>query len=408
MGRVLLRNISALLGYRVIDTLLYIALIIMLSRSLGVAAVGSYAFSLAVPGLVFLLFGLGISSLVSRDIARETSDARASAGALLPLQALTGIAAFAVTALATLLMKPDSLPLVLIASLSFLISHVSQVFTMGFWGREEMHYIAAGGLVSTLITIPLALYAMTSGRGLTGVFLALLLGSAGQAVFSWLLFVRSYGTPRLRIESALWRHVALGGLPFLVKDVLLLALLKLDMVMVGSMLDSHTTGLFGAAFTILKNLLISAGLWGDTLYPRLSRLWKDNRAGFFALLSPATLLAFAASALFSLFLALAARPFLTLVFGQAFADAAPYLKVLLAAGVFLVPLVVLLSAFNAADSPWKAAALALVAFCLNVALNLILIPRWGALGAAYGTALSALATAALSIAPLAWLMRRTP
>ncbi len=407
MGRVLLRNITALLSYRVIDTLLYLALIIVLSRSLGVAAVGSYAFSLAVPGLVFLLFSLGVPALVSREIACETSDARASAGALLPLQTLTGIAAFAVTALAALVLRPDSLLLVLIASFSFLINHISQVFAMGFWGKEEMHYIAAGWLVSTFITIPLALYAIVSGRSLTGVFLALLLGSAGQAAFSWLLFVRRFGTPRLRVESAFWKRVALGGLPFLVKDVLLVALLNLDMVMVGSMLDSRTTGLFGAAFTILKNLLLSAGLWGDVLYPRLSRLWKEHRAGFFALLSPATLLTFAASALCSLALALTAQPLLTLIFGRAFSDAVPYLRVLLAAGIFLAPLVVLLSAFNAADTPWSAAALAFIALGLNVALNIFFIPRWSALGAAYATALSAAVTAFLALIPLRRIMRGT-
>lgn len=405
MGRILLRNISSLLGYRVIDTLLYLALIIVLSRSLGVAAVGRYTFALAVPGLVFLLSGLGISQLVACEIATSSSDARASVGALLPLYALTGAMAFAVAALAAFLLGPGTLHLVLIASLSFLIGHLSQVFAMGFWGREEMHYIAAGGLVSTLITVPLAFHSIMSGRGLTGVFLALLLGSAGQAAFSWLLFVRRFGAPLLRLDSALWKRVALGSLPFLVKDVLLLALLRLDMIMVGSMLDSLTAGLFGAAFTVLKNLLISAGLLGDTLYPRLSRLWKENRPGFFSLLSPATLLAFAASALFSLCLTLAARQFLTLVFGKAFADAVPYLRVLLAAGLFLVPLMVLISALNAAHRPWEAAALAIIAFMLNLFLGLLLIPRWGALGAAYATALSAAVTAAVSLVPLARLRK---
>jgi O-antigen/teichoic acid export membrane protein len=106
----------------------------------------------------------------------------------------------------------------------------------------------------------------------------------------------------------------------------------------------------------------------------------------------------------ALLLAALARPLVGLLYGPAFGAAVPALWVLLAGVVALAPGKLAVSHLAAVGKAQYVSYMALAGLGLTVALDLLLIPRFGIIGAASA---SAAAYACSSIASLWWMRRET-
>ncbi len=178
------------------------------------------------------------------------------------------------------------------------------------------------------------------------------------------------------------------AVPFFFNAMMFLAVIQLDRVMVGFMTGIKDTGIFGAAFSIVKTLLMSSMMVALVFYPRLSVLWVKDLKRFRSFFVKWGLLFTFFSALLVLVIGLLASPIIVIVFGPTFVSAVPILQVLLLAGFFQSLFGFLLIGLNAADRPWLNGVAFLLGFILNFILNLLLIPRNGGVGAAYATVIS--------------------
>jgi O-antigen/teichoic acid export membrane protein len=165
--------------------------------------------------------------------------------------------------------------------------------------------------------------------------------------------------------------------------VALLVLLKLDVPLIQTLAGSRQVGLYAVAVPMAESLLLLSTVIGVVLLPNSAAGLVDHRRA----VSIAQLAMFAA-ALVALVLAVAAPLLVTTVFGDMYAGAVPLLWALLPGLVLLTAgrtLQTHLIANRAFRTPTAGALLAL-ALCL--VLELILIPRLGAMGAAVASSIS--------------------
>jgi O-antigen/teichoic acid export membrane protein len=186
--------------------------------------------------------------------------------------------------------------------------------------------------------------------------------------------------PSLTLPS--WKSMSLLGTALLTYQ----AFYSIDTMMLGAMTDSIQTGLYSAAYRLLLLVLAIYYFLMQAVYPRLAAIPAGQRR-----LDPLRrplILAFAAGvAIATLMLALR-KHLIALMFGSAFAASSTLAGPLLLAIPLDFLTSVLFTVLVAWDHPRRVIASTGTAVAANVGLNLFLIPRFGAMGAACATPLS--------------------
>lgn len=394
MPKVLLRNIGTLSVQMIASKLLYVVLIAALSRKLGVVGVAHYAFAFSFPALVFLFFDFGISELVVRDLARKIDHSRRYIGMLLPLRfALWGGGFLSTLGLIVLVhVDAELVPLIILVALIVLLNYLTSTFGMGFWSSEDIHLQALVEAVSDTTGIMLALGLLLSGRGLLWILFALLVGRVVGFLFGAWLFIRRVGMPELSIDVQFWKSLIRDAVPFMINSVLLTALFRLDVVMVGLLVDDKALGLFSSAFLVMKSLIFFIQYQAYVFYPRLSILWEQDRRRFSHLLRKGFLVISSIGTGALLAVMLLASPIISIIFGSGFEATVPILRILLMGGFFLTLLMFVVLVLNASGRQWGSTKILFASLVLNLVLNLAYIPSKGGVGAAYATMIAYIVT----------------
>ncbi len=139
-------------------------------------------------------------------------------------------------------------------------------------------------------------------------------------------------------------------------------------------------GTYGAAFKLCGALLLLETATRTVLFPEVSRRAGSSELGSFVRRSLPPLAIFGAIVWG---ISLVASPLIPLLLGERYASAAPIFLILVAARAPLIPLVPLSLLFFATDSTRAGAWAAMVQLAVLVGGSLLLIPSFGARGAAW-------------------------
>jgi O-antigen/teichoic acid export membrane protein len=183
-------------------------------------------------------------------------------------------------------------------------------------------------------------------------------------------------------KSLAWQRSSVMGLAWLCY----LAFNNIDVLMLGLMSNPEQVGLYGAAYRVLNQALATYYLLTQVLYPQFARHGIEERARMLGghVLWPLVV----SGILIAVCISAARRVVLTVVFGHPFVAAAPLLLLL----AWSIPLDFLTSYLSNAFLAWGMEKKVLLCTgtgaLINIALNLVFIPRLGARGAAVNTLIS--------------------
>lgn len=369
------------------------AAVVAVARSGGPRDLGTMQLALTVAGLLMTFVGFGLPNLIAREIARSPGESRTwvestvfaalVAGAALTLLSvalprLVGVSAPAMT------------PYVLaVASLGFDAS--ARVFFAAFWGWERMHLESIATWLQEGSYLAGTLVVVSSGGGVDGVIACYLGSRAVGAMCGWLLASRWLGTVLLpRPHGRFLKAVLRQSTPFAADDLLSMAYVRADSLLLGVMKGQAAVGLYQAGTNLVLNCNVLARMLNNALYPRMSRCWPDHLDRLRRLrVASLRLLAVVGLPIMVAALLLADR-LIPAVYGDGF-DAAVFCFQLLA---LVIPLRMLGhtlgTTLTAADAQtwrtWGVAAAALG----NVALNLVLVPSLSYVGSAWATVVTEL------------------
>ena len=389
------RSAAANSAARLLAMLGLTAATVVMARTDGAAAVGSYALLRMLPGLIGVLCVAGLPGALAYFLAPQRSReerlwptlvAIAAAGSLLGcLLWAAGSAALAA------LFFPDA-PLATVVAAAMTVPTqmaltVGKTALQGLGDRRGGDTVIAAEEISFL---PCYLLAILAGvHGLAGIVLGLALADLAVAAFAWRAVARRLHWRRLglsrdhgwwgRPRADLARQVTAYGMRGQVGGLITLLNLRLDFLVLGALAGPAVLGTYAVAskYAELVRLPGTALTW--VTYPRMAALSATEAAAQVRrLLRPALVLA--SLAIVPLFLL--AGPVLRLLYGAAFDSGVRPAQVLL--------LGMLLSAASGVASGYLygrgrpglnslGLGLGLVA---TVALDLALIPTYGALGAA--------------------------
>jgi O-antigen/teichoic acid export membrane protein len=370
---------------RVVNIALGVVVTLTLVRTLGDAGFGQWATVFAVTEVVGYLSDFGLEQLAVRRAAADPRRESSWVGALTTLRFTLGVPLVLVS-LAILL--PISVSAEMRAT-SVLVSATILAGSIAS-ARAILQLRVRNDLAMVVNTVNSALWAFA--------VVAIARGDGGMVAFAtaflvvlvltnllYVAFALRMGSIRLRGSRELWRPLLRAGIPLGVAGLLTIAYVRIDGVLVFALAGEDEAGLYGAVYRILDRIQFLPVVVMTTLFPLIAAAWPGDRGRVHRLVQAAvdllTVLALPALA----FTIVAAEPVVDLLFGDEFERAAPALPILMGAFVAVSFWQLALNVIIVLGLERRLAALAALGLVVNVVLNLILIPPFGFLAAAWIT-----------------------
>ncbi len=385
------RNAALSLTYQLVSAAFTAGLTIFLVRRLGPDEYGVFALATGVAAIVVLLSDIGISASTARFVAAHAENPRVLAAFLRDALRLKLIAAALVSALLAALAGVignaygiDGLATAL-RIISIAVFGQSMMFLAVAYfeatSRNEGTVLIASVESATETAVSIGLVLL--GAGVTGAVAGRATGYALAGVLSVYFLVRAIRARRHEKSEARGSRVRsiLGyALALTVIDGAMTLFSRLDVLVIGAYLGAGPAGLFEAPLRLTTMVAYVGNALASGFAPRLANSdgSRSDPRSFQAALR--WLILFQAFA--TVVLVVWATPIIGLVLGSEFAESSDVLRAL-GPYIFLLGIAALVSiGVNYVGEAKKRIPLAIVTVVINLALDLILIPKIGIIGGA--------------------------
>lgn len=367
-----------------------VAVGLVVARYLGPAQFGMLSFCLAVIGLLSVGPGLGLEALVKREIIRRPAESSVLLACAFRLRLIAGIVGVAVLAGAavgsTSLLTAEEGRLLVLLSLLLL---QPALFAPDLWLQATLRARqAASAQLAALVAASITRLALVLMDAPLLAFGAVLVAEmALVALGLW------WALKRAGLSQAVWAGYDAGrakallreAWPLMLTGFAILIYMKIDQVMLRQMGGARSVGVYAAAVRLSELWYFVPVAMASSLLPALLRareqgaeIYRERLQQFFDLNA-------GVAYVLAVPLALGSGWVVRVAYGLDYAEAGPVLAVHIWASLFVF--------IGVARSQWLVneglsrfyLVCTVAGAIVNIGLNVVLIPRWGAQGAAWAT-----------------------
>jgi len=381
------KNTTALVIGDVISKILSFVLIIYIAKYLGAAGLGKYSFAFAFVGLFGIISGLGIDTLIVRELARDKNKAATFIFNLSVMRLFLSFLMFTLIYVAINTMNyPDSTKMVVyIIGLSIIFNTLAGTFRSVFRASEQME-------IDTVITIfersivciggPLILYL---GYGLLALVYIVLLGSFLTLILSMNLAISRIPVKEYKIDWNFWKYALKQAVPLTFIVLFTTIYFQIDSVMLSAMKGDEAVGWYSAASRMTTSLTFIPAAFIGATFPIMSRLYTFSRDSLrFAYEKSFKYLFFIALPI-AVGTTLMADHFIYFFYGDGFTNSIVALQILIWTEALVFLNILCGSMLYSINRQNASVFITGSGAFLNVVLNLILIPSYSYAGAAVAT-----------------------
>ncbi|RII25020.1 MAG: flippase [Geobacter sp.] len=357
---------------------------IWVTRYLGPEQFGLLSYATAFVFVFSSIAAMGLDWVVVRNIVRDPSCRDETLGTAFMLKLAAGAITLGLTLAAIFIVRPaDHLTRLLVAIVALGI--VFQAFgTINFWFQSQVQskysvlvksvaFLIVSAAKITLIWFEAPLVAF-AWAGLAEI----VLGSAGLVAAYRFQghFIKTW-----RATWAMAKVLLRDCWPLMLTDIVMLAYMRIDQVILGEIAGNTEVGIYSAAVLLAETWLFIPMAVTSSLFPSVVEARESDETLFHDRLQKYyNLMAFLGYAI-ALPVSIVANWIVPFLFGAAYAKAGPMLTGLIWAGLF-INLSVARSSYLTVMNWTRIHFIAdLLGCALNITLNLILIPRFGGMGA---------------------------
>jgi len=361
------------------------------ARYLGPEDFGRYSYAVALVLLLAGIANLGLQGIVTRDLVDEEGNRNEILGSAVAIRALGAVGSTVLAVALISLLRPSDVEMRLMVVLLCIGVLLQPLRVLDLFYESEVaskYTVAADGLAGvTWLLIIGALIASTFSviwfSGAKAIQLAL------SALLLLAIYFRQGGRPtEWQFDSERAKSLLRKSWPLALANLGVVVYLKIDQVMLGQMTGDAEVGTYAIAAQLSEATYFIPAVVASSLFPSLVALRRsDERTYRSRLISSYAGLAWAGVAIATLVL-LVSGPVIELLFGEEYRGAAPILVVHIWASPFIF-MRAILSRWLIIEELYVFSLVSHLAGALvNVAANLILIPRMAGFGAALATVIS--------------------
>jgi O-antigen/teichoic acid export membrane protein len=378
------RNTVFLLISRIAMALSSLFLFAQAGRMLGVAGFGILTLALTFARIFYVVADFGAGYLIVREVARDEAKAGRFLLSGLVAKVVPILVGFFALALISHLLYNDTetVRAILIAGLSATLDALGNFFRAFFNAFEKMHFTSALLSLQSLIILGVCSLLLQLGYSVSALLtvycLVYLLGAL-VALIVLLTGFHLIPTWDLTLTKTFFRQ----SMPFVSFLAFGILYSQLDSILLSVLAPTKeiAVGIYQASFKLITSLDYLPDMLTRAIYPAVSRAYKQSREYAVAVSEQVLKYLVLLSVPIAVGIFLLAKDVVVFVYGVDFASSASVMRIL----AWVIPLryagFVFGICLSATDHQRYRAITTGVVLVLNSVLNLILIPRFGYLGA---------------------------
>lgn len=358
---------------------------IYLANILGAEGYGIYGFASSIVSYFVLFVSFGIDVFGSREVASNKDNVESNVSHIFSLRLLLSVIAYLSLIAVVFIFIDDIVVQFAILILGVNIFSNAILLNWVFQGLERMGIIAVRTiLVSGLSLVLVLLYVNSPDDTLLAMGIlsfSMLLNSLVMTAY----YLNKIGKIKLGYSSENWKRIAKGSIPIGLFSVMVSIMNNIDLSLIGAMLTDfkYEAGIYNAAYKIVALAIVPSIIIQNAFFPQLSRAINvDDRNRLYSKYSKAIHVIGAITAFITYFYS----DFLISSLLNSEYQGSVILMKLFAFSIFIVFINVSLSSTLVAWKMEKLVVFATIyAVVMNIIIDIILIPSYGAYGATVAT-----------------------
>ncbi len=363
---------------------------IYLANVLGAEGYGIYGFATSIVSYFILFVSFGMDVYGSREVATDKESVENNVNHIFSLRLLLAFIAYVLLIAVVYLFIDDIIVQFAIILIGINIFSNAILLSWVFQGLERMGIIAVRTILVSVLSLVLILIYVNSPEDTLLAFGILSFSMLLNSIIMTVYYLRKIGKINLSYSPENWKRIAKGSIPIGLFAVMVSIMNNIDLSLIGALLTDfkYEAGIYNAAYKIVFFAIVPSIIIQNAFFPQLSRAESiEDRNRLFSKYSKAIHVVGAITAFITFFYS---DFLITSLLNTEFQGSIKLMN-LFAISIFIVFINVSLASSLVA---WKMEKLVIYAtvyaVIMNIIIDLILIPIYGAYGATVATILAEL------------------
>jgi O-antigen/teichoic acid export membrane protein len=378
------RNSVFLALSQIIEKILIFLMAILLARYLGKGDYGRLVYATAFANLFTFFWDFGLGRLIIRDVAKNRSDASITFSSKFKFQIISCFVGILVLSLYLILFEIRGLEvfLILILGMSTALNYLSNSFRSVFIAFEKAEYEMYFNFALRSTLLLSIFWTIHSGWELISISLVLLFFSLLNLIGSWRLVERNFFPLQFKKSQANFSSIMKDSFPIAIIIAFTTFYLQINKILLLKWRGAEATGIYGAVDVIVMTFLIISNSLVLATFPIISKENGMSKEKTFPIYKSVFKVLITLGLPIALGGMLLNQEIISLIYGAKFSESKEVLKIL----IWLTPIIFLTnftgSCLIAIEKQKQLAIICGFNMIFNLALNFILIPSYGYVGAA--------------------------
>ncbi len=376
------KNFVSLLVGQVISRIFTFFVVIYLARVLGAANFGKIGFAQTILAYFGVIANLGTMTIGTREIAQNRERINEYVNTITSLRLMLATLSFlSLLIFVALIPKPTEIRhLIILYGLS--LFPFSLLLEWLFQGIETMEFISLSRILSQFFYFALVFLLVKNAGQLQVVPVSWLIGNLIACGFLLYIFNKRSNKIKLEIDFLFWKKFLKHAIPIGISLILVQIYHGFDIIMLGFLKGDKAVGVYNAPWKLFSLAMQGGGLVTVVAFPMLSSYYRGNQDDFRNVWNRYRNISFFFGAMGLIVGTFFAEPIILFLYGREYIGSIwPFrilswaFAVLCINGPYGQPLLV-------AKYEKTILLITLITAITNVLANIVMVPHWGAVGAA--------------------------
>ena len=389
------RNTISLSIADLIAKLGHFFIFVYIARAMGNVIFGAFNFAYAFSLIAVVFTDIGINYMLIREISKNRKKISSYIGNSFLIKVLLSIVTSIVVFIIMTAGKfPNSTKIVVYFIFIYVtLRTLCELLFTVFKAYESMHYEAAIKLLNTIALVIFVFFAILQNLGIVAVSVAYAAVQLFIFILTFFIVVKKFTKISFKFDSELSKEIIIKASPFTLSLIFAGIYFYIDSIMLSLIKGDAAVGLYSAAYNITLSILVIPTMYTFAIYPILSRKYSTKKSSkanetLKLIYKRSFKYLYMLGLPISVGLYVLARQIIVFIYGEAYYGSTIALQIL-AWFVFMKFLSYLTGiVLSSIDRQYLRMYSQGFSALVNISANLVLIPRYGIIGAGISTLFS--------------------
>jgi O-antigen/teichoic acid export membrane protein len=362
----------------------------IIARYLNPSTFGQYALIVALVAVFKNMPGMGVSMILTREVAKDKEKAGTMLAAALILQSVLSMITLTILGLIFYLIAPsiEVFYAALICGVAMILEAYKMLFSAIYQGFEKMEFDTLQTLITQSLYLVFLIVATGKGAGLSGIFWALLLAQCTGAILGYVMVVKVFAWPKFRRVGSQYKFLFKEAYPIGIMRILRKLNFRVGTLLLAAIKSNVEVGIFHGSHKIIESLNFVTDASSQAMFPIFCRLSTSSQASLDQAYQKSVKFSLLIGLPVAIFLSSFSEPAVVLVLGHKYVESSHVLQILAWVLALMFLTNVMGKILIAGNKAYLTTVIMGVALGVNTLLNLLLIPRLSYVGASIAVLIS--------------------